>query len=131
MTSSTGNYKWSSYSGYIQGTPVLNDTIKEQVLGYFGGDLAAFESFHQKQDDKEYLEIKEDKEHYRQERAQDIIAAYCKARGLTDAAEFKRRPAELDGLIADLLNQSQLSYRKVAALLGVPYNRVSQAVVGG
>ena len=45
---------------------------------------------------------KEDQEKYRQERAQEIIAAYCNASGLVDSTAFQRNPAATDVLIAKL-----------------------------
>ncbi len=122
-----GDYPWSSYGGYMEASPILSGELRERVLGYFEGDKEKFRGFHNQQDDEEYLEIKEDLERHRLERAQEIIAVFSRSHGLTDQPEYLNHPAALDKLIAELLEKSRLSYRKAAVLLGVSYSRVSQA----
>ena len=126
MTELAGAYPWSSYSEYLQPSALISRELREMVLGYFGGDSAKFEAFHLQRDNEEYLEIKEDAEKYRMERAQEIITAYCHASGLQDAVEFQNNSGGLNELIAELLDVRGLSHRKIAALLEVSHSRVHQ-----
>lgn len=121
-----GEYMWSSYSEYLQGPAILNLGLRELVMGYFNEDAAGFAAFHQQPDYGEYLEIKEEVEQYRMERAQEVIAAYCRASGVQDAAEFRHHQEALNELIGELLDNSRLSHRKIAELVGASSSRVHQ-----
>lgn len=118
-------YAWSSYTDYLEGSELLDTELRNLVLGHFS-NTSEFETFHKQRDDEGYLEMKEDAEQYRMERAQELISAFCRANGLQEATDFKRSTNGLDTLIGDLLNYSHLSYRKIAELAGVSYSRVNQ-----
>ena len=126
MTASVETYPWSSYSEYFRDSSLINQELREMLLSYFSGEFVRFEAFHEQRDDEEYLEIKEDVEKHRIDRAQEIIAAYCSASGCQDASEYLKNPNDLNALIVELLDGSRLSHRKIAGLLGISHNKVHQ-----
>ena len=123
-----GDYLWSSYNEYIGDNKneikLINDEQKETILGYFSREIRQFELFHKESDDNEYLEIKEDKEQYRLNHAQQIISEFCKERGITQYKEVIENKIYLEELIRNLLVHSKLSHRQIAELLEVNRNIV-------
>jgi len=99
---------------------------RKLIMGYFSGNIQAFEAFHHEQDDEEYLEIKEYIEKFRMECAQQIIEAFCKAQGIIEAHDISKAGADLEDLIGELLGKSRILHRKIATLLGISASRVHQ-----
>lgn len=95
-------------------------------MGCFNNDGERYLAFHLEADDSEHLEIKEDLERYRQERAQEIISSYFERHGMRELSDMKRSTAGVEGLITELLEKGRLPYRKVAELLEVSYRQVSE-----
>ena len=124
------DYEWSSYSEYIRKQNVLSSK-NEQILSYFNGDLEKFEFFHAQQDDEEFLDMKEDIEQNRLDKAEQVISSFCIARGVIDSKQIKGDVEALNELIIVLIEKSKLPYRKIAALLEIPYSRICQVVAKG
>lgn len=127
MAAESGAYQWSSYQQYVQNSGIIGTGQRALIMGYFAGNIEAFEAFHRERDDNEYLEIKEDVEKLRMERAQEIIEAFCRANGISEAGELSGIGAGMQELISELLTKSKVSHRKIAGLLGVSASRVHQA----
>jgi len=69
-------------------------------------------SFHDIEDETDYLEITEEVIEEKEKRAKKIIGSYLLEKGITDIRELENR----DELILRLIKETQLSYRKVAGL---------------
>ena len=123
MVKSPEEYKWSSYNEYIGQNTVIDDVQKDLILELNNG-ISKFICFHKEQDDNEYLEIKEDRDKYRLEKAQELISSYFKEKGINDAKELNKYPEYMEEIIKILLSNTELSHRKVAGLLSISNNIV-------
>lgn len=119
------DFKWSSYNEYIKKdkSGIINSNQREFVLTLNNG-VEKFIEFHRLEDDNEYLEIREDMDYYRLEKAQKIISQYFKEKGIYEAKELSIDPILLEEIIIRLLNNTKLSHRKIASLLGISNNVV-------
>ena len=122
-----GDYKWSSYSKYINNETAGKRRQFEFVLGLFSNSIDEFKAFHMVKDDNEYLEIKEDIERFREEKAQEIIGECCAKHGIIEAYQIKGNERVMNDLIVELIDKSGMSYRKIARLLEISYNTVREA----
>lgn len=118
-----GEFKWSSYNEYIGKSNVICNNQKELILILNNG-INKFIDFHRDKDENEYLEIKEDRDIYRLEKGQEIISEYFKVKGLNEARELNKDPKYLEDIIEKLLNNTNLSHRQIAGLLGISNNIV-------
>lgn len=92
----------------------------------FDNDWDKFREYHQQEDEREFLEIKEDQEKYRREKAQKIISDICQTHGVYDLEDIQRHPEVIDDIIETLKKISGLSLTKIAGFLGVSYSRVQR-----
>lgn len=115
-------YKWSSYREYVLNKK--NSDIAKLVYSYFYMDVDMFKRFHMEEDDQEYMEIKEDQEIYRYEKAQRIIDKYCSKYSLFTAKDIISNHIILNDMIVELKEKSGLSLRKICSLLEIPYSTV-------
>ncbi|OGO77925.1 MAG: hypothetical protein A2Y23_04205 [Clostridiales bacterium GWB2_37_7] len=118
------DYYWSSYNEYMNENTIIESQQRQFVLGCFSHDIKQFLEFHKQKDNNEYLEIKEDLEKERLEKAQEIISAYFTKKGLIDAKQVIKDPVNLEGIIRELLRGSQLTHRQIANLLETSNNIV-------
>ena len=125
MTKECNDYKWSSYNEYINKneSSIVGHRQKDFILTLNNG-VKGFIEFHRLEDKHEYLEINEDRDLYRLEKAQRIIGAYFKEKGIIEAKELNRNPIFLEEIIIKLLDNTKLSQRKIASILGISHNSV-------
>lgn len=118
-------YKWSSFNEYIKENKsrIVSKRQKEIILSLNNG-IENFLEFHKIEDDNEYLEIDEDRELYRLEKAQSIISAYFKEKGIFEAKELNKSPIMLEEIVISLLDRTKLSQRKIVSLLGISNHTV-------
>lgn len=126
MVKSPSDYNWSSYNEYINKNVIIESKQREFILEYFSHNLERFKEFHKQKDSNEYLEIKEDIENTRLERAQEIISEYFEQKGLIDAKQVIKNPFFLEEIIQNILKGCRLTHRQIANLLGVSNNAVHQ-----
>lgn len=126
MIRNVGEYRWSSYKDYSGSSHILSEELRGLVLGYFNGEFEKYEAFHLQKDTAEYLEVKEDAEKHRMETAQEIISEYCRINGFSTGHEVAATHGAFEGLASKLLQESRLSHRKIAGLLGVTAGRIHQ-----
>ncbi|MGD9678354.1 MAG: transposase [Vulcanibacillus sp.] len=124
-------YEWSSYKCFIDNNS--NHIIEEHkafILGFFNNKIINFEEFHNQEDVYEYLEIKEDREKYRQREGQKIITEYLKEKGIIDAKELKNNPKWICELVEELSDKTKLTLRQIARLtdltLGMTYEIIKK-----
>ena len=125
MVSCPSEFKWSSYNEFIREdkTNIINNEQKDLVLRLSNG-IHKFIDFHKLDDGNEYLEIKEDRDRYRIEKAQEIIATHLNANGMDDMKELGNEPKLLEEIVKDILDNTKLSHRKISNLLGINNNTV-------
>ncbi len=121
-------FQRSSFLDYMGSAKHLHPAEKSFVLGFFGGDLSKFTSFHDRADDNEYLETREDAGRERQERAVKTIEQFCREQGIEKVADFHRHPALFEKICRVLVNGLGLSLRKAAEHLETTHSRVYQAL---
>lgn len=116
ITDEPSNYEWSSYKTYIarSHTPAMTFVWK-----LFNSRIESFTAFHQKEDKREYLEIKEDQIKFRQERAQQIIKDICHEKGIIDEKEMHSHPLVMNEIASCLVADSGLAGRQIAILMGI------------
>ncbi len=119
-------YPWSSYRAYLYGSPLLSTEQQELVLGYFDHDLSRFRAFHRIQDNREYLDTKEDIVEQRWATGQQMVADFCRDQGMTGLAEVREDPVLLQQLTYRLASDSKLTRRRIAELLGITPSRVQR-----
>ncbi|MPW27344.1 hypothetical protein GC105_16385 [Alkalibaculum sp. M08DMB] len=114
------DYSWSSMAEYLEGNNFLVDEEeKELILDRFNS-ADEFRKFHDIEDQREYLELREELEEKKEKRAIEIIEAYFIEKGIHD----KRQLKDKEELISRLLKQSKLSYRKIAQITETSLNTV-------
>ncbi|MGI6225957.1 MAG: REP-associated tyrosine transposase [Peptococcales bacterium] len=123
ITTKAQEYKWSSMREYIDNVKLLIDKeTKEGLLKEFIS-IDDFKNFHEIEDETDYLEIKEEVRELKTNKAQKVIEEYFSKKGIADARQLKNR----DELIIKLLDETGLSYRKIAELTGITVSMVHQA----
>ncbi len=116
LVSKPEEYKWSSLREYLNDTPIIIDEkIKEEILNGFVS-AKDFLDFHRIEDDTNYLEIKEEAEQLKEKKAKRIINNYFEEKRITDKGQVKGK--DMEELLKKLLNETDLSYRKIADLTG-------------
>jgi putative transposase len=128
MIDNPDKYIWSSFQDYMKPSSLLDHELREIVLAHFGGNTKSFELFHTEHDSGEYLDIKEDQENYRQERALNIISLFLSNVQKSNISDIEYNSQDMDDLIIELIRNVRLPYRKVSELLKIPYSRVFKAV---
>ena len=123
MVRSPNDYRWSSYREYLKEDIIVNKEQKDFVLGCYGSINQLIE-FHKEKDDQEYLEIKEDIEQYREDKAKEIISMYLKEKGINETEIFNLDSIYLDEAIMILLKRSKLSHRQIGELLKISSSKV-------
>ncbi|WP_409228738.1 transposase [Gudongella sp. SC589] len=119
MVKTPEEYKWSSMNEYItKELFLIGVETKENVLGGFNSK-DGFMEFHKQNDDREYLETKEEERKHQDKKIRKIIESYFKDKGMVEENQIK----DLDSLIV-LLIERGLSYRKVAKLTNTSVHRV-------
>ncbi|KJS23591.1 MAG: hypothetical protein VR72_00300 [Clostridiaceae bacterium BRH_c20a] len=108
---------------YLGEEKVLIDKVtKEEIMKGFISEKD-FMDFHELEDETNYLEIKEEAEKRREKRAEQIIERYCGERGIIDKGQL----GNYDEIILRLLEETGLSYRKIAEITGVSLNAIYNA----
>ena len=121
-----GDYKWSSYREYLIRSQVEKRDQYRIVMELFNDKLESFEEFHTIEDSKEYLEIKEDMERIREEKAQAIISECFSKHGIDEMVQIRGDGWIKNELIGNLIRKSGLSYRSISRLLELPYSSVRE-----
>ena len=120
MVSRPSDYYWSSYKGYIANGDRLIDLQEKQIIiDMFSGSIKRFEEFHLEEDTAEFLEIQEDLEREREEKAGKIINRYCKKYGIIEPKMLNSKRGILEEVVIELIQRSHLSHRRIAELVGV------------
>jgi len=114
-------YKWSSYNNYVKGH--MNESMT-YVMGLFYNSISAFQEFHQQEDEREYLEIKEDQIKFKEEKAHRIITKHCNKKGILYDKEIKKNREMMKEIISDLVENSGLSLRSIAKMTNISYSTV-------
>ncbi|SCG83978.1 hypothetical protein DW1_2414 [Proteiniborus sp. DW1] len=116
----TDDYYWSSYKEYIEGkNKLVCPREREFILGLFSYSIEYFKSFHLEEEIEEFLEISEDLEQEREERAQKIIDKFLKKYDIRDIKALTNDKNILEDTVKQLLKNSYLSHRRIAELLHV------------
>jgi hypothetical protein len=123
MVEKVQDYKWSSYNAYRKN--ILTESMRF-TYSLFDYKWVRFKEYHQQEDENEYLEIKEDIEKYRNEKAKKIISDLCQSLGVYDIDDINSHPEILDDIISELIKSSGLSLNKIAKFLGLSYSRVQR-----
>ncbi|MBS3873825.1 MAG: transposase [Firmicutes bacterium] len=119
------DYRWSSYQEYVSESTIIDKELMVSVLAeYFNGDVSKFIAFHRQHDEHEFLEDRVDLELQRLERGQRVLLAFCESYGIENPKEAYRNPELLATLTHYLIENSRLSHRQVAELLGVSSSRI-------
>jgi len=123
MATKAQEYKWSSMREYIGNVILLIDKeTKEELMEEFIS-IDDFLNFHEIEDETNYLEIKEEVKELKTNKAQKVIEEYFSEKGIVDLRQLKNR----DELIIKLLDETGLSYRKIAELTGTTLNVIHKA----
>ena len=116
------SYEWSSYSYYIGNkNSIIDATEIQKVIALFSNSIKNFVSFHLEEDDSEFLEISEDLQKEREERAQQIINRYLLQRdagtGTKVLLDLERDVKEK--IIKEMISKTRLTHRRIAEIMGV------------
>lgn len=125
MVNSPDKYEWSSYNEYTGKvkTALISKEQKELVLELSSG-IDSFIDFHKLEDNNEYLEITEDRDKNRINRAQEIIAEYLTVNGIQDVNGLASDSKLLEEVITEILDSTKLSHRNIASMLSVKSSKV-------
>ena len=122
IVDSCEKYEWSSYISF---TGKFIPEPMKIVMEMFQNDLKAFKDFHKLEDDKEYLEIKEDKQKFREAKIQKIIEEFCIKYNISKL-ENKVMTPEMKTEIIESLIGCGLSIRTISDILGAPYSSIQK-----
>lgn len=110
------DYQWSSYQDYLKQP---SKDITGFVWRLFSQNNASYKKFHEIEDDQEYMEIKEDQEKFRKEKAKKSIEEVCYKYGLVDSKEITEKPYIFEEVIVAIGKKSNMSGRMIGKLVGV------------
>ena len=119
MVNKAEEYTWSSYNSYINKKDrLIHSKTKDMIMEIFSGSIEEYKKFHLMDDTEEFLEIKEDLEREREERARRIISDYCKKYKVSKLEELANKRHILEEIIVEMLNKSRLPHRRIAEMTG-------------
>ena len=120
LVSEASDYKWSSYKSYVDNKDkLISSSEKQIVIGLFSNSKEYYIKFHLEEEIQEFLDIKEDIEREREEKAQRIINKYCQQHAIIKTNELKSRKDVLEKIIIELLEKSNLSHRRISEFLDI------------
>lgn len=116
MVARVEDYRWSSYNVYLSKDlkPVMI-----MVKNIIGRNNKAYSKFHKSDDQRHYLEIKEDQEIIRAKNAQKAIEDICRKYGIVDSKEIYSDRAIQKEIVVEVIARSGFSGRKTADFLGM------------
>ena len=119
MVNKAEEYTWSSYNSYINKKDrLIHSKTKDMIMEIFSSSIEEYKKFHLMDDTEEFLEIKEDLEREREERARRIISDYCKKYKVSKLEELANKRHILEEIIVEMLNKSRLPHRRIAEMTG-------------
>jgi REP element-mobilizing transposase RayT len=124
MVTSPKDYSWSSYNSYMNESDNINTEMYQFVMTYFHHKEKTFIDFHKLEDEYTHLEIKEDQDKYRLEKAQLIIQKYCQKYGIVDRKELEQQTDILEEMIREIKKSCHLSLRKLSGLTEISVTRL-------
>lgn len=125
IVAEAGDYKWSSYNAYMgKKDSIINPKEKEMIMDMFTGSVKLFEQFHLEEDMQEFLEIKEDLERQREEKAKRIIDNYCNKYGIKDIEQIQNNRNIIEQIVIELIQLTKLSHRRIAEIVGISRGKV-------
>ncbi len=125
IVAEAGDYKWSSYNAYMgKKDSIINPKEKEMIMDMFTGSVKLFEQFHLEEDMQEFLEIKEDLERQREEKAKRIIDNYCNKYGIKDIEQIHNNRNIIEQIVIELIQLTKLSHRRIAEIVGISRGKV-------
>ena len=124
-------YDWSSYSHFIQGkSNLLNSTEIERIMDRIG-TKKQFQDFHKIEDEIRFIDTKEELDKLEYLKAQRIISDYHKSKGDLESGNLRSNSDEMAQLIGLLMENTDLSIRKVSELLEISRSSVHRFSRGG
>lgn len=116
-------YKWSSYKGYCEYSR-KSLICRENILGIFSSDMdkavEIFKQFHQETDTQVFLEVLDEWEEDKNEKAKHIIHEFCLNNNITiEALYHKSHKEKMLSLIYKIAEDTELSGRRIAELTGI------------
>lgn len=117
-------YKWSSYNDYI--------ALKYQhqsvniIDSYFTESLAEFIEYHHIEEYDEYLELKEDRDKFREEQAQKVISKYCEKYQIISIMTIPENEELRSKIILEIKDKSHLPLRRIGEIMGMSYSRINR-----
>ena len=103
---------------------IINPKEKEMIMDMFTGSVKLFEQFHLEEDMQEFLEIKEDLERQREEKAKRIIDNYCNKYGIKDIEQIHNNRNIIEQIVIELIQLTKLSHRRIAEIVGISRGKV-------
>ncbi|MBT9177491.1 MAG: hypothetical protein DDT20_01824 [Firmicutes bacterium] len=128
IVKSAAAYEWSSYGEYCNGAQFISEEQRAFVLALFGGNLTSYAEFHALPDSTEHLEIPEDLEMLRRERAAQLLEDFCREKGIERRQHLLSNPEFFADIVMRLTQGAGLSLRQAAELLETSHRRVWQAM---
>jgi hypothetical protein len=89
------------------------------VWSLFNNQSEKFKAFHKKEEQKIFLDIKEEQEKIRTDKAQRVIEVLCEKHGIVTQKEIFNNNDVLEERVKEVSRCNGLSGRKIANLLGV------------
>lgn len=128
MVSEASDYEWSSYKSYVdKKDKLISSSERQMVIDLFSNSKEHYIKFHSEEETQEFLDIKEDIEREREEKANRIINKYCQQYAIIKTIELKNRKDVLEKIIIELLKNSNLSHRRIAEFLDIDRGTVHNA----
>lgn len=127
IVSEPSAYAWSSYTEYLSDVRYLHEEQRSFALGMIGGEQR-FVKFHAVLEDAEYLEMREDVQAERRDRALRLVEDYCTAKGVDSARQLLSYRGVFVELCAHLTGAGKLTLRQTAEVLGVSHRKVFDAL---
>ena len=125
MVTKVSDYSWSSYKSYTENEDkLISSEDKQMIMDLFSGSIVQFKKFHLEEEKNEFLEIQEDLEREREEKAMRIIRKYCEKYGIIDEKELGNKIDILEEVVIELLISSHFPHRRIAELTGITRGKV-------
>ena len=123
MVKNIGDYKWSSYNGYLDNKGLLNNLLnKETVLGLFSENekiaIKEFKNFMNKEEQSEFIDLEEKDEVMDEEVAKKLYKDMINKQG--------DKKIQSEKLIKEFKTKTNLSIRKIASITGLNKDKINR-----
>ncbi len=120
IVNEVARYDWSSYHSYFEDGEHLS---RDFIMSLFKHDKKKYIEFHKTSDNRVYLDVKEDMNNQRYNRAIEIIKIIAEKNGY-DSQDYLSNKKVSKDIVFSLIRETDLSKKSISRLTKCSYNSV-------